>query len=115
MTKLTNIIAGTLIPLALTISGCSVTVGGTKPMDLSKSSYVKYLEKSAQNSIEKYSRTYDIFDLKDAVNAYGSIGKLDEMDKLIKEIITQDAEMGLFYAKIGEEYHKLFKKSKKNK
>jgi len=108
--KLTNIIAGTLIPITLAFSGCTIQVGGIKPADLSNSHYSSDIEKSADDSVEKYKSSFNISDLGNAVNSYGSIGYLNEMDQVIKQIMKKDAEMGLFYTKIGNEYHNLFKK-----
>ena len=85
MAKLTNIIAGTLIPVALAFSGCTIRIGGTEPADLSKSCYFNDIEKSAENSVEKYSQTFNISDLGNAVDAYGSIGYLNEMDEVIRK------------------------------
>ncbi|MEK6935476.1 MAG: hypothetical protein AABW67_01690 [Nanoarchaeota archaeon] len=110
--KLTNIIAGTLIPITLALSsGCTIQVGGIKPADLSNSHYSSDIEKSADDSVEKYKSSFNISDLGNAVNSYGSVGNLYRMDETIKQIMSQDADMGLFYAKIGEEYYSLFKKN----
>ncbi len=109
MNKLQKGLAGLVLSGLMAVSGCGIkgiVIGGSEPVNLSKSYYAPDIEKKA----DELADSNDIKDKMSVLEAYGSIGLLEKMDETVREIINKDLEAGMDYAKIGDKYHKKHKK-----
>jgi len=116
MSKLTNIVAGIILPVLPLTSGCNITLGVDKEYtNLTKSRYIRTFQEKADqltkelcsDSLSKLQRE-EI--LKKAIFLNGGLGRLEIMDKYINELILLNADSGETYSFVGEKYHKLHKK-----
>ena len=102
MNKLTNIVAGVMIPIIGLASGCMESFSGVSAakwdpryktaqisqMNLISSPYEESFEKRA----ERLAQSNRLIDKEAAIEIYGEICHIEKMDKLIKGI-TEDTEI----------------------